>query len=236
MSFRGLTVAAVLLCWVLPLRAQQSVELQFNAGLVTLSAQNVPVRVILAEWARLGGATIVNGERVAGPPMTIELTGVPERQALDIILRSAAGYLLAPRRAESNSVSAFDRILILPTSAAPRNPPPPAVAAAPRPTLLRPPVIAQVPGVPVGAGGTGIDPLGAEDGGGVIPPRPGARRNVPQPLVTQPPQAGAELLNPGPAPAAPAGVAPTPTNPFGIPFGSSARPGVIAPVPEQQQQ
>ncbi len=100
MGFRVLTVAAVLLGWALPLRAQQPVELQFDTGLVTLSAQNVPVRTILAEWARMGGATIVNGDRVVGPPVTIELNGVPEQQALGIILRSVAGYVLAPVRIE----------------------------------------------------------------------------------------------------------------------------------------
>ena len=84
MGFRVLTVAAVLLCWALPLKAQQSVELEFDAGRVTLRAQNVSARAILAEWARLVGAIIVNADRVAGPPLTIELTGVPEQQALDI--------------------------------------------------------------------------------------------------------------------------------------------------------
>ncbi len=231
MGFRVLTVAAVLLGWALPLRAQQSVELQFDTGLVTLSAQNVPVRTILAEWARLGGATIVNGERVVGPPVTIELNGVPEQQALGIILRSVAGYVLAPRRSGSNSASVFDRILILPTSAAPRNPPPPPVASrAPRPNLLRQPVIARPPqaggGAPVGVG-------------------PGNPNAVPQPLVARPPlPAGVELLNPpnmtddglGQSPASPAGVVTTPSNPFGIPFGSSATPGVVTPVPQQQQQ
>ena len=54
MGFRVLTVAAVLLGWALPAIAQESVKLQFNAGQVTLSVQNAPVRVILAEWARLG--------------------------------------------------------------------------------------------------------------------------------------------------------------------------------------
>ena len=113
----------------LPADAQQPVTLQFNAGQVTLSAQNAPVRAILAEWARLGGATVVNGDRVAGPPVTLELTDVPERQALDVILRGVAGYMLAPRRAGSMGASAFDRIMILPTSVAPRNPPPAAAAA-----------------------------------------------------------------------------------------------------------
>lgn len=236
--FRILTVAAALLCWALPLRAQQPVELQFDSGLVTLSARNVPVRAILTEWARLGGATIVNGDRVGGPPVTIELADVPERQALDILLRSVAGYMLAPRRAESDGASAFDRILILPTSAAPRNPPPPTVAsAAPRPTLRRPPVI--------GPGG-GFDPLGSQGAQVVNPQRPGGRGGglVPQPLVApQPPSPSGVVLfdpdappNEAPAPAAPAGTTPTPTNPFGIPFGSSDRPGVVTPVPEPEQQ
>lgn len=243
---RILTVAAVLLCLAPPLPAQQPVELQFDSGLVTLSARNVPVRVILAEWARQGGATIVNGDRVAGSPVTIELTGVPEQQALDILLRDVAGYVLAPRRAGSNSGSAFDRILILASSAAPRNPPPPAVVSGPGPTLRRPPIIA-----PIGAAGgaNDFDPFGAQDGQdeSALNPRVPAGRGggpVRQPLVApRPPNpSGVVLFEPDapaeeePAPAEPAGTTPTPTNPFGIPFGSSQRPGVISPVPEPEQQ
>ena len=116
-------VTAVLLAVLAARRGRPAaVTLQFNDGQVTLSAQNAPVRAILAEWARLGGATIVNGDRVAGPPVTLELTGVPERQALDVVLRSVAGYMVAPRRAGSQGASAFDRIMILPTSTAPRAP------------------------------------------------------------------------------------------------------------------
>lgn len=240
MGFRSLTVAAVLVCWALPLEAQQTVELKFDAGLVTLRTQNASARAVLAEWARLGGATIVNGDHVAGPPLTIELTGVPEQQALDIILRSTAGYVLAPRRAATDSTSAFDRILILATSAAPSNPPPPPVAppaALPmpgvaRPVLRQPPIIVRQPqanvetpnGIGTGPGGSGFDPLG----------------QVPQPVA--PP--GAEFLDPAgmpggglvPEPTSPAGVAPSPSNPFGIPFGSSATPGVVTPVPQPQEQ
>lgn len=248
MGFRVLTVAAVLLCWALPLCAQPSVKLQFNGGQVTLSAQNVPVRLILAEWARLGGATIVNGERVAGAPVTLELTGVTERQALDIVLRNVAGYMLAPRRAESRGASAFDRILILPTSAAPRNPP--AAAAGPRPVLPRPGVIARQPNAgvagvvdaPIDAGQDDDDPADAQDPPVPNQPRGGGPRPV-QPFVTRPPaQPGAEPLDDDAddadesVPATPAGTAPTPSNPFGIPIGSSARPGVVTPVPQQRPQ
>ncbi|MBF8299669.1 MAG: hypothetical protein HW394_39 [Acidobacteria bacterium] len=245
MGVRALTVAAVLLCWALPLRAQQSVKLQFNSGQVTLSAQNAPVRVILAEWARLGGATIVNGDRVAGPPVTLELTGVSERQALDIVLRSVAGYMLAPRRAGSPGASAFDRILILPTSAAPANPPPTAAAGGLRPGLPRPPIIARQPDADaetsIDAGPDVVDPAGAQNPPTVNQPRAGDPRLVQPPFVMrQPTQPGAEPLDADDPPdeaavPAAAGVAPTPTNPFGIPFGSSATPGVVTPVPQQQQ-
>src|SRR5436853_5336986 len=126
MSFRVALTAAVLLLAlsVVPARAQQSIKLEFKDGRVSLNAQNAPLRAILSEWARLGGSTIVNGDRVAGAPVTLELVAVPERQALDTLLRSVAAYMLAPRRAGSVGASTFDRILILPTSAAPRNPQP----------------------------------------------------------------------------------------------------------------
>src|SRR5688572_24816833 len=132
-------ICAVLLAGAWPAQAQQSVNLQFSNGRVSLRAQNAPVRAILAEWARLGGATIINGDRVPGAPVTLELTNVPESQALDIVLRSVAGYMLGPRRAGTSGASAYDRIMILPTSVAPRNPaptPPPTAAA--RPGLPRP--------------------------------------------------------------------------------------------------
>src|SRR5689334_24003200 len=146
MRFRAILAAVLLmLMCAVPARAQQTIKLEFNNGRVSLNAQNAPLRAILAEWARLGGATIVGGDRVAGGPVTLELIAVPERQALDTLLRTVAAYMLAPRRAGTVGSSTFDRILILPTSAAPRNPAPtPAAngfAGAPRPAIPRPPVI-----------------------------------------------------------------------------------------------
>ena len=61
------------------------------------SRKNATLRQILAEWARVGQTKIVNAERVPGGPMTLELTNVPEVEALEILLRSAGGYVLAPR-------------------------------------------------------------------------------------------------------------------------------------------
>jgi hypothetical protein len=85
-------------------------------GRVTVSAKNATVGQILAEWARVGQTKIVNPERAGGGVLTIELANVPEVEAIGIILRSAGGYVLAPRRAEMANASLYDRILILPQS------------------------------------------------------------------------------------------------------------------------
>src|SRR5262245_55351170 len=88
-------------------------------GRVTLVARDVTIREILAEWARVGQTRIINGDKLAGTPVTLELEDVPEAQALDTVLRSAAGYVMAPRVAGNPGVSRYDRIMILASSRAP---------------------------------------------------------------------------------------------------------------------
>ena len=95
------------------------VRLEIRGGLVTLSAKDASVREILTEWARVGQTRIVNAERVAGGLVTIELNGVPEAKALDIVLRSVAGYVAAPRMAAATAGSRFDRIVIMATARPP---------------------------------------------------------------------------------------------------------------------
>jgi hypothetical protein len=97
----------------------QTVSLQFNNGRVTLNAQNAPIRSILVEWARLGGTRIVNGDRVGGAPVTLELDDVPERYALEILLRTAAGYVVTARQ-EPGGPSMLGGVIILATTSAPR--------------------------------------------------------------------------------------------------------------------
>ena len=97
------TLAAVFVCVGLVIGARPvsaEVQLTMSAGRVTLSAKNATVGQILAEWAKVGQTKIVNAERVPGGPMTLELANVPEVQALEILLRSAGGYVLAPRHAD----------------------------------------------------------------------------------------------------------------------------------------
>jgi hypothetical protein len=253
--------AAVVAVALLPARADaQNLTLHIQDGRVNLEAQNVPVRQILAEWARVGGAKIVNGEKVAGAPLTLQLQGMPERQALDIILRGVSGYMLAARQA-GTGVSAFDRIMILPTSSAPRNagPAPGAFGGggramtAPAMPVQADPVEEEV----VAADGDEMDnddpePEEMEEGGGEgeptsAPQQPPQmnrfqRRNVfPNPMGAQMqpfmPQPGNVQGFPGQqqpsedAEGAEGGQV-TPGNPFGIPAGATSTPGVVTPVPQ----
>src|SRR2546421_12231808 len=102
--------------------ASAEVQLSIHDGRVTLVATNVTVRQILTEWARVGQTKIVNVERIPGGPITLELRNVSEQEALDVLLRSVSGYMTAPRAAVVANASAFDRIIVMPTSVAPRAP------------------------------------------------------------------------------------------------------------------
>lgn len=93
-------------------------------GRATVIARDVPLNQILAEWARVGNTRVVNGEKLLGEPVTLELVDMPEKQALDILLRSAAGYMTAPRGELLPGASLYDRVVILATSTPPANPPP----------------------------------------------------------------------------------------------------------------
>jgi len=111
-------VTALALLVALPASAQQ-LSLDIRDGLVTLQATNVPVRQVLAEWARVGGTKVVGGERLGGTPLTLSLESVPEAKALDIVLRGAAGYMAAARSVPGSGRSGYDRILVLATSTPP---------------------------------------------------------------------------------------------------------------------
>lgn len=109
-------VVALLLSAALPVSAQ-SVSLSLHDGRVTLITERATPSAILAEWARLGQMKVVDAERVPGTPLTLRLENVPEREALDIVLRGAAGYIAAPRaQAVAGSASRFDRVIVMATS------------------------------------------------------------------------------------------------------------------------
>jgi hypothetical protein len=89
--------------------------MDFHNGLVSIDATSVPVREILSEWEKIGGTKVVGADRLSGAPLTLKLMNVPEAHALETILRSAAGYMAAPRSAGTGP-SVYDRILVMATS------------------------------------------------------------------------------------------------------------------------
>ncbi len=116
------------------------VNINIANGRVTLVAHDATIRQILDEWARVGQTKIVNGEKMMGAPVTMELRDVPESKALETILRSAAGYVATPRLNGRVGMSSFDAVVILPTSR-----PPMVQASAPPSFNNRPqPVMPQV--------------------------------------------------------------------------------------------
>ena len=235
----ALAGAALLFCCAAP-AAAQDVKLEFHDGRVNLSAQNAPVRAILNEWARLGGTKIINGERVAGGAVTLELNGVPERQALDTVLRNASGYMAGPRDPGTPGQSAYASILILATSSAPRTaatPPPPSFNGP------QPPIFAPGQQQPFLPGQIARQPDPDDDSpadatpdeapqGGAQRPRAPREFIPPRNAVRALPDLDNDVVAEPATPVPPSAV---PNNPFGVQLGSS-RPGVISPVPQQPLQ
>lgn len=130
--FRSIVLAALFVGSATTLFAGE-LKLTLANGRVTILAQDVPVRQILDEWARVGQTRIVNADKLAGPSVTLQLVDVPEAQALETLLRSASGYVAAQRATYVAGASVFDRVMIMPTSR-----PPAASAAAPPPSFNQP--------------------------------------------------------------------------------------------------
>ena len=225
MKFQTAIAALALLLGSAISASAQAVTLQFENGRVTLNAQNAQLRTILDEWSRLGGTRFVNADRVGGGPVSLELTAVPERQALEILLRSVAGYVVT-QRDQSTGLSRLGGVIILPTSNAVRNPAPVTFGAAT--AQQQRPVLDdrddQDPNFPQAGARlpTPVNPLANTPGTtatpGVIRP---AAANAPFGSTT-------ETTTPGsPPPFRP------PTTLQTLPGGS--RPGEISPQPQQQQ-
>ena len=215
--------------------ASADVRLTIQDGRVSLVAKDATLRQILAEWAKVGQTKIVNAERVPGGPLTVQFTNVPEQQVLDTLLRTITGYVTQPREIGGANLSRFDRIVVMPTVAAP-------VAAGtsgvPAPTFPQ-------PGNPTFQQQQAIMPDDQEDDR-PAPNRGPVFNTFPQPQVTPvqsgimgPPPTGVPpgvtppngpLMLPAPVPAAP-----TPQPNTAYPGGVSV-PGMIVPAPPQPGQ
>jgi hypothetical protein len=135
MKWPASMLAAALVAGMAGPTAAGQVKLEIRGGFVSLDAKDATPREILLEWARVGQTRVVNAEKVLGGPVTLLLTDVPERQALETVLRSAAGFIAAPRENPQPSLSTYDRIVLMPGMR-------PAVV----PTVGAPAPVAQSPG------------------------------------------------------------------------------------------
>jgi len=184
-------------------------KLSIRDGLVTLTAQDVPLSMVMAEWAKVGQTRVVNGEKLL-TPVSLQLVDVPERKALDIILRSASGYMLADRPTVVANASVFDRILIMPTSRPPANTGPVNSVPAPfnnRPVQAQPMPDMEEPSPNQPPGPAPMPP-------GMVPPNPNMQQ--PQMQPGQPGQPSGPLTAPRP------GQLPAPQQP--VPFGAPPKP------------
>jgi hypothetical protein len=213
------------------------VQLSIQNGRVSLVAKDATVRQILTEWARVGQTKILNVERIPGGPLTLELTDVPEHEALDVLLRSISGYMAAPREMASANLSRFDRIVVMPTTAPPRS----AAAAAPPPTFSQPQFQQQQQFQPPPPAQDDADEERPAPNVPVQNPRGPIFNTFPQPQVVNPqmnptggvpPGVGSPMAQPGQVPQQQVIPGAFPS----APSGGVAVPGMVAPAPLQPGQ
>lgn len=213
--------SAIAMCLLTASAAFADVQLELKDGRVSIVAKDATVRQILVEWARVGQTKVINVERIPGGPLTLELSNIPEAQALEVLLRSVSGYMAAPRATAVANLSVFDRIIVMPTVAAPRA----AAASAPAaPTFQQPQFAPAVP--PPDDDGDDPRPANVQM---PSPPRAPVFNAFPPPQVGGPGVSGVPI-----APGAPAQPTPvfggTPSAPVN---GGVAVPGMIVPSPVQ---
>lgn len=198
--------------------------LTIRDGRVSLVATDVPISQILTEWARVGGTTVIDADKITGALVSLTLEQVPEAQALATVLRSVSGYLAAPRPIGSVGASRFDRILILASSRAPTR-----AVATPAQRATPPPIQPRLSMPAAQVGGIGAArPNGLPGAPGI--PNPGVDPVDGQPLR--------QLLPQGPG-AAPQEFSVSPGNPFLRPQTpdnpapqTASRPGIIINPPQ----
>ena len=95
-----------------PLGAEE-IRIAIEDGRVTLSATGAPLADVLAEWSRVGGTRFVGGERLGRETVRLRLADADEADAIRLLLRSAAGYVAAPRGEGVAGAARYDRVTIL---------------------------------------------------------------------------------------------------------------------------
>ena len=115
----GTLAAVVLVAAVPPVLGSGEITISIDAGRVTLVVTDARLADVLAEWSRVGETVFVGAERLGAEPVTLHLEDAAEADAIGLLLRSAAGYIAAPRRAGAAGASRYDRVTVLATRRTP---------------------------------------------------------------------------------------------------------------------
>ena len=216
--------------------ATPGVSLVIREGKVTLKAEQASLRQILAEWERQGQVKVVGADKLAGAPVTLTLIDVPEKQALEIVMRGVPGYMAIDRAAQAEAAPAgpsrYDRVVVMARASTPV----PAAAAAAgasrgMPAPAQPPAgfqqtMQEQPPQMFGP------PVGDE---GVVASGPD-RNDVEQFQQAEPPMPDAPVASPYPNayPGSPYIGASISSGPYGGNAAAAAAAGVSAAPPETQ--
>jgi hypothetical protein len=232
-----LAAAALVAVAAPPAHAQQTgvssgVSLTIRDGRVTLRAENAALRQILAEWERQGQMKVVGADKLAPQVVTLSLTDMPEKQALEIVMRGVPGYMAIDRATAdappAPSASRFDRLVVMARTTTPVA----TVAAAPTRARTAQPAPAQPAGFPPQPEAF-VQPAIGDDG--MVSQQPD-RSDVEQFTQTEPPMPEAPVASPYPNsfPGSPYAAAAA-----GMPYGgaapAAAAAGVAGPPPPETQ-
>jgi hypothetical protein len=105
-------VMFLLLCFV-TVAGAQDMTIEFHNGRVSMTARSVSIRVILSEWARVGGTSVVNGDLVPDTLVVLDADNVPEADVIGALLHGVRGYVATRRASPAPGASQFERISIL---------------------------------------------------------------------------------------------------------------------------
>jgi hypothetical protein len=92
--------------------ASRKLDLSFSNGKVNLTAENVTLVEIFAEWSRKCGCTVTGTEKITGPAVTLLFQNEPEVKVLDSLLRTVSGYIIGPRPAGTTGASAYGSVSV----------------------------------------------------------------------------------------------------------------------------
>jgi hypothetical protein len=111
LSFRSLAFAIALYPAIAGAQTPH-VSLVLDERGVTLDARDATLREVLSEWERVGGMKLLNAEVLDDRRVTLQVSAVGEREALDILLRDLGGYVLGVRGAGASGGSQFGTLVL----------------------------------------------------------------------------------------------------------------------------